>query len=196
MRIKSIARNVVCVAALASASLGAFAAPPVHPLGAASVGSPLSFNSGLVAPGPFGDVFTFDLPVNGGSGYSVITFDIPRTPDADPNPFLFHTELAALSLISNADGILYNGDDHVIKTVVFDDPNQSNKSLSLSWGTLAAGHYYLAIGGITNGSLGGLYNGAITVTAPPIPEPENYAMFLAGLGLMGVIARRRLRRQS
>lgn len=25
----------------------------------------------------------------------------------------------------------------------------------------------------------------------PVPEPETYAMFLAGLGLMGMIARRR-----
>jgi len=31
-----------------------------------------------------------------------------------------------------------------------------------------------------------------TVTAP-VPEPESYAMMLAGLGLVSVIARRRLR---
>jgi hypothetical protein len=34
--------------------------------------------------------------------------------------------------------------------------------------------------------------GSILVTA--VPEPKNYAMFLAGLGLMGVIARRRISR--
>jgi hypothetical protein len=33
------------------------------------------------------------------------------------------------------------------------------------------------------------YNGTISVT--PVPEPESYAMLLAGLGLMGAIARRR-----
>lgn len=33
------------------------------------------------------------------------------------------------------------------------------------------------------------YNGSVTVTA--VPEPETYAMLLAGLGLMGGIARRR-----
>jgi hypothetical protein len=32
-------------------------------------------------------------------------------------------------------------------------------------------------------------NGAFTVTA--VPEPESYAMLLAGLGLLGVAARRR-----
>lgn len=31
------------------------------------------------------------------------------------------------------------------------------------------------------------FNGSVT----PVPEPESYAMFLAGLGLMGAIARRR-----
>jgi hypothetical protein len=30
----------------------------------------------------------------------------------------------------------------------------------------------------------------------PIPEPETYAMLLAGLGLLGVVARRRKQQQS
>ena len=33
------------------------------------------------------------------------------------------------------------------------------------------------------------YNGLLAVTA--VPEPETYAMFLAGLGIMGALARRR-----
>ncbi|MBK9347554.1 MAG: PEP-CTERM sorting domain-containing protein [Burkholderiales bacterium] len=36
---------------------------------------------------------------------------------------------------------------------------------------------------------GASYGGNIGVTA--VPEPETYAMLLAGLGLMGAIARRR-----
>lgn len=32
-----------------------------------------------------------------------------------------------------------------------------------------------------------------TATAMPVPEPKNYAMFLAGIGLMGFMARRRSR---
>ena len=34
------------------------------------------------------------------------------------------------------------------------------------------------------------------ITAVPVPEPETYAMFLAGLGMMGVVARRRIARRS
>ncbi|ELX12320.1 hypothetical protein Jab_1c09140 [Janthinobacterium sp. HH01] len=37
----------------------------------------------------------------------------------------------------------------------------------------------------------GLYK--LSVYTPPVPEPETYAMMLAGLGLVGVIARRRAR---
>ena len=49
------------------------------------------------------------------------------------------------------------------------------------------------VNGIGNGSLGGLYNGSISVAA--VPEPETYAMLLAGMGVMGFIARRRNKAQ-
>jgi hypothetical protein len=39
------------------------------------------------------------------------------------------------------------------------------------------------------------YNGTISAI-PPVPEPESYAMLLAGLGLMGGIARRRANKKS
>jgi hypothetical protein len=38
--------------------------------------------------------------------------------------------------------------------------------------------------------------GHIVYGAPAVPEPETYAMLLAGLGLMGVIARRRRRMEG
>lgn len=41
----------------------------------------------------------------------------------------------------------------------------------------------------TADSLLALYSGELTVTA--VPEPETYALFLAGLGALGFIARRR-----
>ncbi len=64
---------------------------------------------------------------------------------------------------------------------------------------LAAGTYYAAVSGYSDFTFAGggdknwVYNLAI---APVVPEPESYAMFLAGLGLMGVIVRRRMRSQS
>ena len=50
------------------------------------------------------------------------------------------------------------------------------------------GNYYLFIKGVSTGKAG--YNGSIALTSP-VPEPETYGMMLAGLGLMGFVARRR-----
>jgi hypothetical protein len=57
--------------------------------------------------------------------------------------------------------------------------------------SLASGAYHLDVSGKAKGTDGGLYNAVISVSTAPVPEPESYAMLLAGLGLMGGIARRR-----
>ena len=55
--------------------------------------------------------------------------------------------------------------------------------------------YRLHIDGHLSGaSVHGSYAGTLSVTH--LPEPETYAMFMAGLGLMGFIARRRKNGQS
>jgi hypothetical protein len=56
--------------------------------------------------------------------------------------------------------------------------------------SLLAGTYTLQIKGTVAGSSGGSYAGVLNI-AQPIPEPESYAMLIAGLGLMGFMARRR-----
>lgn len=58
--------------------------------------------------------------------------------------------------------------------------------------TLPAGVYSLVVSGTGVTGVSASYGGNI-VAAPvtPVPEPETYAMLLAGLGVMGAIARRR-----
>lgn len=49
--------------------------------------------------------------------------------------------------------------------------------------------------GYAGGGSESFVNGTPTITAP-VPEPETYAMMLAGLGIVGFIARRRKRQQA
>lgn len=65
----------------------------------------------------------------------------------------------------------------------------SGGNTMLSWiGSLGSGDYTVHVTGMTN-----LKNAAYlgTVSASPAPEPETYAMLLAGLGVVGFVARRR-----
>lgn len=57
--------------------------------------------------------------------------------------------------------------------------------------TIGAGSYDLRVSGTITGTAGGTYAGTLSAAAAPIPEPETYALMLAGLGLMGFVARRR-----
>lgn len=183
MKLKFLAVAAVAAGLLAT---GAANAAPVSStttaLGAAVVGTPLPFNGDVEVQGLFSDIFTFTLPANGGSGYSVTNFPLPR--------FGVNTVLATLSLFSNTDGILNNGDD----TFLSSSTTPGGNSLALAWNAAPAGKYYIKVAGNATGMNGGLYNGAISVaTVPlaPVPEPETYAMMLAGLGALGFLARRR-----
>jgi hypothetical protein len=66
----------------------------------------------------------------------------------------------------------------------------SQNEYTISFSTLTAGDHYLQILREDHGGSTG-FNINVTALAAPVPEPETYAMMLAGLGLLGVMTRRR-----
>jgi len=57
---------------------------------------------------------------------------------------------------------------------------------------LAAGTYFLSATGKLSGRLGGDFNVSFNINPiTPVPEADSYALMLAGLGLMGFVARRK-----
>lgn len=66
-----------------------------------------------------------------------------------------------------------------------------NTPTSFTFSGLAAGTYSLNVIGFATGATGGLYGGSFVVATAPVPEPETYALMLAGLGVIGFMASRR-----
>lgn len=179
-------KQAVAVAMLAGASVGAHAT--TTDLGMINENAPTSF-TGTVLGGnqSFSDIFTFSLPQsNSSSGYDVINFPVDLG-----SVGTLSTVFSTLTLsTSGADGKEGTADDKVLKSVVLPSDGNSQEHLSLSWDQPITGQAYLTVGGVTSGSLGGLYSGSISAVSA-VPEAETYAMLLAGLGLMGAVVRRR-----
>jgi hypothetical protein len=87
------------------------------------------------------------------------------------------------------DPIIYNGYAY---TVTLDD-NDAFTQLN-DTACAAAGASAGCIGFVTAESSDTFANFDVTITAVPVPEPETYAMLLAGLGIVGMVARRRRNR--
>lgn len=77
-------------------------------------------------------------------------------------------------------------------TTILAEGTLANVGPRLAFGGLDSvnsfGDYFVNIAGISTGTAG--YNGTLSLVSP-VPEPEVYGMLLAGLGLMGFVARRR-----
>jgi hypothetical protein len=65
---------------------------------------------------------------------------------------------------------------------------------SVSSDDLAAGEYYLEVSGEMVSDSAASFGGAVMLA--PVPEPETYGMLLGGLGVLGLLARRRRAQQG
>jgi hypothetical protein len=123
----------------------------------------------------FADRFTFTVGGTTGWNLDAIISSVSRTADTG-------LDITGVSLY-NATG---------------DTLLSSGKSLqsgnidvwTISSDNLAAGNYYLQVSGNLVSDQAASFGGAVSLAAP-VPEPETYGMMLAGLGVLGYLARRR-----
>jgi len=126
--------------------------------------------------GVFSDQWNFNFNSNTFAGGSVSNLSI-KVP-------VFGTlyDIADLSVK------LYNGDTNVLISNL-DSNLGSTSDLKVGSGMFTPGNYYFTVAGTASGAFGGQY--VFSTTTLPIPEPESYAMLLAGLGVLAAVARRR-----
>jgi hypothetical protein len=184
--IKTSLKLTAVAAMLGGASVGANAA--TTDLGTISLGESATFSGVVQGSGTsINDIFTFNLEQgNTASGYSVISVFSPEEE--------WNVELSTITLRSKADGIVGNADDQTLASAIWNQGNNSKEALSFSYGSPINGPAYIQITGVTPGNDGGIgvYSGSIAA----IPEPETYAMLLAGLGLMGAVVQRKSSRKT
>jgi len=144
----------------------------------------LGANATTVDWGVHGDLEVAAILDDPGVIDDIINFSIPGTSN------LTSTTVANnLMTVLNIDSgmvSLFDSSSTLLGSYSFDGTTGS------TWHTitnLSPGDYYYEITGMATGSSGGFYS--ISSTISPVPEPETYALLLAGLGVVGSLYRRR-----
>lgn len=169
-------------------------------------------NSGTSALGSGGGSLGIDLP--GGSVAAVLqtfwgSYGIVLNTDATGGLFSNSTpmpediKLSDMSQISGTETVTYDPVTHKVSQTIdltFLVANEGSGSFNSS--TNATFDLQARFGptmtvGLSAATGGGFTDQSITSwTLAPVPEPETFAMLLAGLGLMGAVARRKIGRQA
>lgn len=191
MKISKFVQIASTAAVLVVAASGASAIDKVD-LVSINPGTPRSFSAfggGTGSGGTFDDTFTFTFGAGtGSSGYNVSTLNFNLGPGFNFNSLITGMSLWNTNGTGTATSLTAN-DTWVADSLSVGGTN------TLSFGNISTlpGTYYLKVSGKVGAAADGyFYSGSISSsTVSPVPEPETYAMLLAGLGLMGAIARRR-----
>jgi hypothetical protein len=144
----------------------------------------------------FGD--TFAASTVGSSFTDVFTFNIstPFDAAASVTSSYLNTQQTKDLLITGFSLYRYDPGTMAILGTAIAGVNETGfgshptDSWSLSAYGLSSGYYALQINGQVLGAGGGAFGGDLTVS--PVPEPQSWAMLLAGLGMLGMVTRRQL----
>lgn len=178
-------KSLIAALVLASASFGSSAVM------AATIGNTpqvltLTDNSGFFGDtfkmdnlgNTFADKFTFTVTDTVGVNLDAIISSISRTADTG-------LDITGLALYGASDNLISSGASMSSGTM---------DVWTLSSDNLVAGDYYIQVSGNMVSNTGASFGGAVMLA--PVPEPETYGMMLGGLGLLGLLARRRKAKQA
>lgn len=140
----------------------------------------------------FEDTYTFTIGSGFDSSASLTSTFIGATKDLVITGFSLNKYSGALSNVTSTvfginEGVSIDPVTHLPLPKVKD-------SWSLDGASLSMGTYFLQVNGKVLGVQGGSYGGDVTISA--VPEAETYAMLLAGLGLVGFVARRKAAKKA
>jgi hypothetical protein len=131
----------------------------------------------------FADHFTFSVSGTTSSNFDAIVSSISRSANTG-------LDISGLSLYRVGGGTGTGGT--LGDTLVSSGTSMHSGAMdvwSLSSDNLAAGSYYVLVAGNLVSDTSASFGGAVMLA--PVPEPETYGMMLAGLGVLGFLARRR-----
>lgn len=172
-------KSLIAAAVLATASLGSTAAFAAdisnNPQALAVLDNTANFGSSFLLNNQnntFADKFRFSI-TRVEHDFDAIVSSITRNASTG-------LDITGLSLFSNNGTLITTGTQESIGPVDI---------WSLRADSLGLGNYYLQVSGKMVSGTGGSFGG--TVMLAPVPEPETYGMMLAGLGVVGFLARRR-----
>lgn len=168
----------VALAASMAAMFGSAQADVLVDLGVH--GTPFLFTAGTVGAGSFVDAYTFSVP----TGFSLVGSVVSSDEDL---PNFGITDGIYYLVSAGTDTLINTGDDTFSPGFSFD----STTGATVNFAAGGPGNYAYVLFGTGFGELGGNYSLTSFVEATAVPEPQTYALVLAGLAAIWTCARRR-----
>ena len=136
------------------------------------------------AAGSFDDLFNFSVASNNGTGIAATTVSFSNYGAVVGSLTLYSGTYATTAELVGLTPIFLSSSSN---TMVSPTGTITTTVAGTSGVLSTAETYTLRVGGTSDGTAA--YVGVIALT--PVPEPETYAMLAAGLGMMGMMIRRR-----